>query len=410
MVDLRHVRNISKIESPGMHTFAITCQDRNLILRANSAAEMNNWIRALHIHADIARGGTGMNVVSDFNETPLRSVGLLATGKNARSRNSLTLQQELDLNLRKLNELEQKLVNGVPVDPGAAEQLRFPSSTYSSYQLPTNAAESKYEMDSFEHPEQTETENYLYHSGSFGSSSNRTNHFTNIGGQDPSPPQVKKSIRLEGVKRSDSNGSIENISLNATPNVRSVRRSRQCSLPSRASSNKQFSRPQQIAEQDGEEEVAPAKNKAPRQAEQTRGKKTRNDDLELLEMSADEFEINADFEILPQKKEKQSGQRSSISTGSKSRRSERMDKIKEQLSDEPVENFSFIPDMQEPLDEVSQRAKEKRRERRRSSRKTEDTGDQRDGGSSNERRERSSGSRSKHKSSTRVELKSAWDA
>ena len=111
MVNLKHVRNITKVEISGCFTFCVTSEDRNLILRASSLTEMSNWIRTLHIHADIARGGTGMNVVSDFNEVPLRASGLLTSKRGAKLRSSMTLQQELDLNLRKLDELEQQLVS-----------------------------------------------------------------------------------------------------------------------------------------------------------------------------------------------------------------------------------------------------------------------------------------------------------
>lgn len=106
MIDLRHVRSISKVDISGSYTFCVSCEDRNLIMRANSVVEMNSWFRALHIHADIARGGSGMNVVSDFNEAPLRSKNILQSARNSKSRSRLSLEEEIDLNLQKLNDLE----------------------------------------------------------------------------------------------------------------------------------------------------------------------------------------------------------------------------------------------------------------------------------------------------------------
>jgi hypothetical protein len=106
-VDLRHVRSITKVDINGAFTFCVTSEDRNLIMRASSVAEMNGWIRALHMQADIARGGSGMTVVSDFNEIPLSQAAI--NQKKARGRGSLTLEQQLDLNLKKLTELEQEL-------------------------------------------------------------------------------------------------------------------------------------------------------------------------------------------------------------------------------------------------------------------------------------------------------------
>ena len=115
MVDLKYVRSILKLENSayGNYAFLVTCEERNLILRCANMNDMNNWIRALHIQADIARGGSGMNVVSDFNQLPFQatmsSTLKNASRKNGKLRASMTLQQELDLNLKKLDELEKEL-------------------------------------------------------------------------------------------------------------------------------------------------------------------------------------------------------------------------------------------------------------------------------------------------------------
>lgn len=110
MIDLRHVRSISKLEAMQPYAFCVTTDDRNLIVRSSGYTETNNWIKMLHIHADIARGGSGMNIVSDFNETPLGN----GYRKASRSRSCFTLQQELDINLRKLQELELSLSGAHP--------------------------------------------------------------------------------------------------------------------------------------------------------------------------------------------------------------------------------------------------------------------------------------------------------
>lgn len=125
MIDLRHVRSITKVDLNGAFTFCVTCDDRNLIMRASSVAEMNGWIRALHMQADIARGGTGMSLVSDFNEPPF-SHSMAFPKKNARSRGSLTLEQQLDLNLKKLDELEQELRTREDGDDTVPTGSRYP--------------------------------------------------------------------------------------------------------------------------------------------------------------------------------------------------------------------------------------------------------------------------------------------
>eukprot|EP01031_Cornospumella_fuschlensis_P047372 gene47372-58025_t len=55
MVDLKYIRGINKVEDTP-NAFAITSEDRTLVLKCSSKADMQNWIRAMHIQADIARG------------------------------------------------------------------------------------------------------------------------------------------------------------------------------------------------------------------------------------------------------------------------------------------------------------------------------------------------------------------
>jgi hypothetical protein len=110
MVDLRHIRSVTKVDINGAFTFCVSSEDRNLIMRASSAAEVNNWVRTLHMHGDIARGGTGMTIVSDFNETPLSTSGAFHPhSKKTRSSGPTSFQDELESNLKKLNELEMEL-------------------------------------------------------------------------------------------------------------------------------------------------------------------------------------------------------------------------------------------------------------------------------------------------------------
>lgn len=112
MIDLKYIRSIHKLDSGPAFAFVITCEERTLVLRCTSKNEMNSWIRALHIQADIARGGSGMMVVSDFNQIPLDFSAVRYGGpKNRNSTTSLTLEQELDLTLQKLQELEVKAQN-----------------------------------------------------------------------------------------------------------------------------------------------------------------------------------------------------------------------------------------------------------------------------------------------------------
>lgn len=67
---------------------------------------MDKWIRALQLQADVARGGTGMNVISGQSTTNSTPEG---KGK-AHKKKSLTLEAQLDLSLRQLQDLEKKIL------------------------------------------------------------------------------------------------------------------------------------------------------------------------------------------------------------------------------------------------------------------------------------------------------------
>lgn len=51
------VTSISKFELQGAYCFRIDHPDRNFMLRADAADTLAKWMRALHMQADLARGG-----------------------------------------------------------------------------------------------------------------------------------------------------------------------------------------------------------------------------------------------------------------------------------------------------------------------------------------------------------------
>jgi hypothetical protein len=112
MVDLKYVKNIIKSESLGPTAFTVDCEERSLVLKCTSISEMNNWIRALHKQADIARGGTGTNLVSDFNQVNIDSSNIKYSRKPGQyqSKSKMSrLEQELEETLKKLEELEHRV-------------------------------------------------------------------------------------------------------------------------------------------------------------------------------------------------------------------------------------------------------------------------------------------------------------
>jgi hypothetical protein len=112
MVDLKFVKNIIKSESLGPTTFTVDCEERSLVLKCTSVTEMNNWIRALHKQADIARGGTGTSLVSDFNQVNIDSSNIKYSRKPGQtpSKSKMSrLEREIEETLKKLEELEQRV-------------------------------------------------------------------------------------------------------------------------------------------------------------------------------------------------------------------------------------------------------------------------------------------------------------
>jgi hypothetical protein len=131
MINLKYVRSISKLEnqqqidsnnsgsgkSNMQYAFSINSDERNVVLRATTLEEMKTWFKVLHIHADKARGGKGTTVVSDFNQLPTMNGTTTATGaavtgvqqpKKPRGvKGSISLEDELENTLKKLDDLEQ---------------------------------------------------------------------------------------------------------------------------------------------------------------------------------------------------------------------------------------------------------------------------------------------------------------
>lgn len=111
MIDLRHVRNISVSAEGGNTTFVVSSDDRNLVLRSwSSPSDMKNWLRALHFYSDLARGGDGLSIVSDFNELPLSHQTQTVKRNSKSPRCSCSLELQLDVTAKKLDDLERELV------------------------------------------------------------------------------------------------------------------------------------------------------------------------------------------------------------------------------------------------------------------------------------------------------------
>ena len=124
MVDLKYIRNIQKLENNttyGQYSFIVECEERQLTVRCMTLSEMNHWIRALHRQADIARGGSGTNLINQSSSAQQQQPQTTTTTTNtrpkssAKPRNSMTFEEELDSHLKKLEELQHDVVDPVMV-------------------------------------------------------------------------------------------------------------------------------------------------------------------------------------------------------------------------------------------------------------------------------------------------------
>ena len=119
-IDLKKVSYITRFQMEGAYSFIIGYPDRNLMIRAESLVEMDKWIRALQLQADVARGGTGMNLIHS-NSSLTRSS---PSGKNRGLKKKAyhTLEAQLDRSLRQLEDLERKILRGDEISLDLSQQ------------------------------------------------------------------------------------------------------------------------------------------------------------------------------------------------------------------------------------------------------------------------------------------------
>jgi len=120
-IELADVSGVSRFESgeKGVFSFMVACPDRNLLLRASSAAEMKMWVRALQMQANLANGGNGMGILckgkgqgNDMSSASLQ--------KKLRSS---SLESELNRKMVELDNLERSIES-----PGKSKLITVPDS------------------------------------------------------------------------------------------------------------------------------------------------------------------------------------------------------------------------------------------------------------------------------------------
>lgn len=122
MINLRFIQKIIRAECSGLKnanefsacTFVIFCNDRNIVLRCSNVQEMYNWMKALHFHSNVVRGGSRISVVSETNDS---KNGVLAITNSSSSQDTLkkkhskdtALMKRLDSHLKTLDEMEFRI-------------------------------------------------------------------------------------------------------------------------------------------------------------------------------------------------------------------------------------------------------------------------------------------------------------
>eukprot|EP01041_Mallomonas_annulata_P011044 gene11044-23087_t len=103
-IELASVTGVSRFEAggKGVYSFIVYCPDRNLLLRASSAAEMKTWVRALQMQANLATGGNGMGILCKAQGQDTS----VCLQKKLRSN---TLESELNRKMLELDLLERSI-------------------------------------------------------------------------------------------------------------------------------------------------------------------------------------------------------------------------------------------------------------------------------------------------------------
>jgi hypothetical protein len=255
-VDLATVELIRSMESSiGTYVFIVNHPDRKLVLRAVSAAERSKWVRALNQQADLARGGCGMGFVCEQRRLDYEAMDVTPTSSAKKSRKGMSLEDELEDALSKLEELEMEV---------QVRQGHFPGDRREEFMIRSEARMSEakmevrnprygsfYDFDGDEYNDQKPEGEGVHMLGRVPSSSARSNgsgsnradrrHPTGSAGshsESRGPSERKTSASAEGAGIN-----TKNIQQNTSTQAQDVEpgssRSRQDSA--RASSSKKFS-------------------------------------------------------------------------------------------------------------------------------------------------------------------------
>lgn len=82
-----------------LYSFIVSSTSRNLFLRADTLQTMEMWVRAIQMHADLARGGDGTHLISAASP----NVAAKRSKKHGRS-----LEEALEKSIRDLEALEKQ--------------------------------------------------------------------------------------------------------------------------------------------------------------------------------------------------------------------------------------------------------------------------------------------------------------
>lgn len=236
MIDLKYIRAITKQEAQGQYAFLIESDERNIMLRAATLTDMSNWIRMLHMHADIARGGSGTAVVSEFNKVQMKSAANIPSRstpkRGGKTRASLSLEDEIEETLKKLNELENEVKQTPqPKEPQPDFEEEDPNAPPAK---PTKSIESQQAKGTVPPRVKESNNNRYYEDSKDDSRSNNSRSDSRSRGENakyniPSEPVIETPKKAynppKEIMSVESTNSIEDISL-VTRKPKNVRNGR----------------------------------------------------------------------------------------------------------------------------------------------------------------------------------------
>ena len=185
-----HEHSSRHLSCPSL-SFIIYSRDRSLFLRAETIKNMEMWFRAIQMHADLVRGGSGFTILSNQASTPPRN----------RSKKHNSIFDQLEKAKKELTELEKTVDAGNEASSSRDIGISIePDSESTRYQLDDEVKEDPFDGSS---SAGATTKNLFYQPNSGVS--------TRLVAESKQPPKTQQRFLRQDDSFEDSTESLENI-------------------------------------------------------------------------------------------------------------------------------------------------------------------------------------------------------